>query len=138
MKDLGEKIYEKNFPVKVRYRNDRNGHMNNSDYINCSEKFRQKLLREIGCRDGNFGGELVNMVMASRETDYDISLKKGDKILLRLEIFLKRKILHMNYTFVNSSGEEVATDSTKFVFKDFKEERLVDVPNFFLEKIRNS
>jgi len=138
MANLGELIYAKSFSRTIFVENDRNGHLNNSYYSDYSEDVRQEFLRSFGWEDANFNGKKISMLMGKREIKYMKSLKRLDKIKIGLEIFFdKNPFFHMTYTFYTPLGEEAATDKTMIAFANLGTERAINIPNFFLEEIRN-
>ena len=138
MKDLGELIYAKSFSRTIFVENDRNGHLNNSCYSDYSEDVRQEFLRSFGWEDANFNGKKISMLVGERRIKYKKSLKRLDEIKIELKVFFRgNPFFHMVYTFYTPLGKKAATDQTTITFANFGTERAINIPDFFLEEIRN-
>lgn len=137
MKDIGQRIYEKDFEMRVYHDNDDNGHLNNARYFEYCEQTRRKFLEQFDWSDKLFNEKRIAMNLRARDVCYKFPLVKGDDIRIKLEIlFTGKKIFFMNYTFYNKNGEIVFTDKTKVVFVNSENKESVDVPDFFIEKLR--
>jgi acyl-CoA thioesterase FadM len=136
MIDLGECIYEKDFHRAIE-RNDGNGHLNNGDYSVYSEQIRKEFFKLYGWSDEEFNEKQgVSMRMGQREIRYRLPLKKGEEARINLQIyFRKNPFFHMIYTFYNPEGNKAAIDKTMVGFVDVKTERVIPVPDFFMEKL---
>ena len=138
MKDLGERIYKKDFSTKVVHKNDGNGHLNNAYYSLYSEEIRGRFLKSLDWSDETFNEDLkISMRVGKREIRYRLSLEEGDEARINLQIYFRgNRFFHMIYTFYTPSGGEAAIDKTTVGFVNTKTKEAIDVPNFFLEKIR--
>jgi len=141
MVDLGEKLYERFFTTWITSPNDENCHVNNKDYPIYSEGARQSFLEFFGWGDSFFRQQKgVAMIMRGREITYRKPMFKGQEIEIKLELFFKKNPLyHMIYTFYDANKENIlVVDKTRCVFVSVPEEKVIDVPDFFINALRSN
>ena len=137
MGNLGEKLYEGNFEITIRRKNDKNEHLNHSKYDDHSEKIRQDFLKRFGWEDNNFPEPGVQMSMREDNLKFRYSLKQGDKVKVKLEIFLdKYPFYRMIYTYyLPETGKIACIDNNRDVFVN-SDGKTIPIPGFFIETLK--
>lgn len=141
MKELGELLYEGSFGLKVHYKNDGNGHLNNANYFQYCEYARVEFLKQFGWSDEIFRTE-KNIAHTRRrflDVTYRKSLKYGDEFRVDLKLTkIKSPFFQMDFQFFNDSQELVFTAQTQDLFVDLLKEtpKPIPVPDFFYNALK--
>ncbi len=137
MADLGKKLYEGHFPLRIIHENDSYGHLHFDSYLPYVDVVTDRFLRGLGLSHKSLivknGVCLIHRGGKSKNSK---ELLKYDDVDVKLEISLKRDILlELKYDF-EKNGEDVFSYDSRWAFVDCKTKKPIVVPDFFLDALK--
>jgi hypothetical protein len=137
--NLGELIHKSNYCFVIDVLNDKNGHLGDNEYGNYIRRITdENFLPQYGLSDDWFNEKGYQHIRRETSIRFGKGIKKGEEANLFLEVFLKNKtFFYMVFDFIRPDRERAAKIYTLDCFKEKKKEVLCEVPEFFINKIRN-
>lgn len=130
-------LYTTDIPVRITDVN-YGGHLGNDSLLTILHEARVRFLNSFGYSETDIEG--VSIMMNDVAIMYKSQGYAGDMLEIGMGIEdISRVGCDIVYSVTNKkSGKEVARAKTGIVFFDYKAEKLVQIPNEFIEKIKKS
>jgi len=127
-------------PVEVRYGDlDPQGHVNNAKHLTYFEQARIAYMIELGLFTKDQSFMEIGVILADVHITYLAPIYFGEQIKVGVHIAkLGTKSMTWNQNIVDAkTGKELAKGEVVMVTYDYKEEKTINIPHEWREKIKH-
>ena len=127
-------------PVEVRYGDlDPQGHVNNAKHLTYFEQARIAYMIELGLFTKDQSFMEIGVILADVHITYLAPIYFGEQIKVGVHIAkLGTKSMTWNQNIVDAkAGKELAKGEVVMVTYDYKEEKTINIPHEWREKIKH-